>query len=301
MRSALLVPLAARGRTLGALSFVRSESTLPYTEADLALAEDLARRAALAVDNARLYEAAQSALASRDELYSVISHDLKNPLGVIKGHAQLLQRRLASDEPPDVERLRDGLARIDATASRMTDQVNELLDFTGLDSGRPLDLDRRPTDLVALTRAVVEEHAASTDRHSFVVEAKVPELTGEWDRTRLERVLGNLLSNAVKYSPAGGDVVVTLEREPGAGNDWAVIAVSDRGVGIPARDQARIFERYQRGGNVAGRISGTGVGLASVRQIVESHGGTVSVASKEGQGSTFTVRLPLPGPNASSL
>ena len=301
MRSALIVPLEARGRTLGALSFVRSESVQPYTDDDLALAEDLARRAALAVDNARLYEAAQSALASRDELYSVISHDLKNPLGVIKGLSQLLQRRLASDGPIDVERMRGGLARIDATASRMTDQVNELLDFTRLHSGQLLDLDRRPTDIVALTRAVVEEHEASTDRHRFVVEARVPELTGEWDHTRLERVLGNLLSNAVKYSPAGGDIKVTLSRESGDDHDWAVISVRDQGVGIPARDRARIFEHYQRGGNVAGRISGTGVGLASVRQIVESHGGTVSVASKEGKGSTFTVRLPLPKKDDSSL
>ena len=267
MRSALVVPLIAMGRTLGALSFVRCESGQPYTDDDLTLAEDLARRAALAVENARLYEAARAALDARDELYSVISHDLKNPLGVIKGHAQLLQRRLAAGEPIDSERLREGLARIDATASRMTDQVNELLDFTRLHSGQPLDLDPTPTDLVALIRAVVEDHEASTERHRFLVDARVPHLEGEWDRTRLERVLGNLLSNAVKYSPAGGEIVVTVDREEVDRRSWAVVAIKDSGVGIPAKDLARIFERYQRGANVAGRISGTGVGLASVRQM----------------------------------
>jgi len=106
----------------------------------------------------------------------------------------------------------------------------------------------------------------------------------------VERVLGNLVSNALAYSPRGGAVTVTVDRER---DEWAILQVSDHGLGIPATDLPHIFERFHRGGNVAGRIAGSGIGLAAVRQIVEQHGGTITVESREGKGSTFTVRLPL--------
>jgi signal transduction histidine kinase len=106
-------------------------------------------------------------------------------------------------------------------------------------------------------------------------------------------VLGNLLSNAIKYSPEGGDISVEVTQEEGPAGAWAVVVVRDQGLGIPAADLPHILERFQRAGNVIGRISGSGVGLASARQIVEQHGGTIAVASEERRGSTFTVRLPL--------
>jgi signal transduction histidine kinase len=107
-------------------------------------------------------------------------------------------------------------------------------------------------------------------------------------------VLGNLLGNAVKYSPAGGEVAVRVVRERDAGGRaWAVVAVRDQGIGIPVADLPHVFERYRRGSNVGGRIVGSGVGLAGARQIVEQHGGTIAVASEEGRGSTFSLRLPL--------
>src|SRR5205085_140437 len=125
--------------------------------------------------------------------------------------------------------------------------------------------------------------------HSIHVEATVSALVGLWDGARLERVLLNLFANAVKYSPDGGAISLTVSRE----DHWAVVTVRDQGLGIPAADLPHIFERFHRAGNV-GRISGTGIGLAEARQIVEQHGGTVTVASQEGCGTTFTLRLPLP-------
>jgi signal transduction histidine kinase len=125
------------------------------------------------------------------------------------------------------------------------------------------------------------------------VESALESLEGRWDASRLERVIGNLLDNAVKYSPAGGDIVISVSREASESRDWAVLAVSDQGLGIPADQLGHVFERFQRGRNVTGRISGAGIGLSGVKQIVEQMGGSISVVSTEGAGSTFTVRLPL--------
>jgi signal transduction histidine kinase len=118
------------------------------------------------------------------------------------------------------------------------------------------------------------------------------ELPGDWDAARLERVVDNLIGNAIKYSPAGGEVTLTLHQASADGDRWAVLTVADQGLGIPAADLAHVFAPFGRGSNV-GEIAGTGVGLAGVKQIVEQHGGRVGVESDEGQGSTFTIWLPL--------
>lgn len=159
-------------------------------------------------------------------------------------------------------------------------------------TGADLDLDPRPTDLVALVGGVVTQALGLTP-HAIHLDAAVPALPATVDATRLERVVANLLANAVKYSPGGGDITVAVRREDGATGPQAVIAVHDRSLGIPAADLPHIFQRFRRGSNVRDRIVGSGIGLASVRQIVDWHGGTVAVESEEGVGSTFTVCLPL--------
>jgi signal transduction histidine kinase len=114
----------------------------------------------------------------------------------------------------------------------------------------------------------------------------------------MERVIRNMLDNAIKYSPAGGDIVVRADAEECGDGTWAVLAIQDRGIGIPAADLPFVFDRFHRGGNVAGRIAGSGIGLTGARQIVEQHGGAIAVESREGEGSTFTLRLPLaPSPS----
>jgi hypothetical protein len=118
-------------------------------------------------------------------------------------------------------------------------------------------------------------------------------LTGFWDGPRLERVLGNLLGNAIKYSPDGGEITIRIAREENGNTDTAVLSVEDRGVGIPPGDLHLVFERFRRAENVQS-IAGSGIGLAGTKRIVELHGGTIAVSSVEGEGSTFTVRLPIP-------
>ncbi|MGH2586390.1 MAG: sensor histidine kinase [Dehalococcoidia bacterium] len=166
----------------------------------------------------------------------------------------------------------------------------ELLDLSRLEAGRPLDLHLRPPDLVGLIHEEAAAQQLRSERHTIRFQAEPAELIGEWDAARIARVAANLLSNAVKYSPAGGTITVTVARE---GNDWAILCVRDEGVGIPATDLPHIFERYQRGANVARWIAGTGIGLSGAHQIIEQHGGMISVESVEGEGSVFTVYLPL--------
>ena len=122
-----------------------------------------------------------------------------------------------------------------------------------------------------------------------MLDARAPSIAGQFDAPRMERALDNLVGNAIKYSPAGGDIRL----EVSAGVDWAKVVIRDQGIGIPAQDLPHVFEPFRRGGNVVGRIRGKGIGLANARQIVEQHGGALSVESTPGKGSTFILRLPL--------
>jgi signal transduction histidine kinase len=294
-RSEMVVPLVARERILGTLTFVRGAGSPGYGPADLALAEELAHRAALSVENARLYQAAQTSLRARDELLSVVSHDLQNPLTAIKGQAQLLRRRAAQTGTPEMARMADGLARIDAETTKMTRLIGELLDLARMQVGQSLELNRHPVDVVALARQVAADTRATTQDQIRIV-TTLDELIVPADAIRVERLLANLLSNAVKYSPGGGRIDVEIGRAAEAGADWAILVVRDRGLGIPAAELPFIFERFHRASNVATQIGGHGIGLWSARQIVEQHGGTITAVSTEGQGSAFTIRLPLATP-----
>jgi signal transduction histidine kinase len=256
------------------------------------LRDQLQARAEAETAQRRAHAEAERAARIRDQFMASVAHDLKNPLGAIKGHAQLLRRRASRPDPPPVDALVEGLSRIEAMVTRTVSQIDELLDLARLQTNRPLDLNPAPTDLVEVARRVVEEHHQAAPEYAFTVQATVPQLFGVWDEPRLERVLGNLLANAVKYSPVGSPIDVSVEPERPSGESWAVLRVRDRGIGIPAADLPRLFEPFYRASNVAGRQPGTGLGLAGARQIVEQHGGTVAAESREGEGSTFTVRLP---------
>ncbi|HEV8635020.1 MAG TPA: ATP-binding protein [Chloroflexota bacterium] len=288
-RSSMVVPLAARGSVLGAVAFFTAGSARRYGQADLALAEELARRCALAVDNARLYRRAQDAVRLRDDVLAAVSHDLKGPLTAIAGQAQLIQRRLAQPDALDLADMDEALERIKRATARLSALVNELLDVARLQAGRLLQLHLRTTDLVELARRMADEWQETAPHHRIRVETDLLSLVGTWDQFRLERVLDNLLGNAVKYSPRGGEIVLTIAGD----HDRAVLTVRDQGIGIPADDLPRVFERFHRGANVARRTRGSGIGLSGARQIIEQHGGTITVESQERVGSAFTVRLPL--------
>ncbi len=246
-------------------------------------------------ESAQLYQQAQEAVTLRDELLAAVSHDLKNPLATVMGFTQLLRRTVDHTDLPETEKDRviDGIARIYATATRMNMLIDELLDIAHLQIGKPLNLDTGETDLIRLARQAISAYEQTSRRHQFRLEIGIPELIGWWDSVRIERVLGNLLSNAIKYSPEGGAITVTVTREEPLDGAWAILSVADAGIGIPANDLPQVFDRFHRAKNVVKQIKGSGIGLASARHIIEQHGGTISVASQEGVGSTFTIRLPL--------
>lgn len=233
--------------------------------------------------------------AERAAFVDAAAHDLRTPLTAIRGQAQLMRRRLRAGRTEDPTMLEGGLAGIEAAANRMAALIDEMMDAAHLAAGRDLELRPALVDLVALVDEAAAEARAGYPGRAIRVETVIPALSGAWDGARLARVLANLLSNALKYSPAGSPVAVRIDREEGDdGRAWAVLAVRDEGVGIPATDLPRLFQRFHRGANVAGRTTGTGIGLAGVRRIVEQHGGAIRVESAEGRGSTFTVLLPAP-------
>jgi signal transduction histidine kinase len=290
--SEIAAPITAGEERLGVVKAF-SPTARRFRPDDAELLSALAAAAAVALTNARLYREARDAIRARDEFLSSAAHDLRTPLTGLKGMAQLLLRQATAGGAPDPGRLVEGLTGLDASATRAARQVDQLLDITRLRAGEPLELQRRPTDLVALARGAVAEWQQASDAHRIRITDGDAQLVGHWDAGRLERVLDNLLSNAVKYSPAGGEVLVALRREEDGAGSWAVVAVQDRGIGVPRAELDRIFERFRRGSNVPVPVVGSGIGLASVRQIVEQHGGEVAVESEEGAGSTFTVRLPI--------
>jgi signal transduction histidine kinase len=297
--SYLAVPVIARaGEVLGGLFFGHPEPDI-FDERAERFAVGLAAQAAVAVENARLYQRAQDELAARgrsaaekEAFLDAVAHDLGNPLTTVKGQAQLLRRR-ARQGRADLATLETGLSAIEAATDRATRLIGELTDAARLEAQRPLELRRTAIDLVALAKASITEFQAAATGQQLQLEAGVRELVGLWDADRLTRVLENLVANAVKYSPAGSTVVVRIDREQAPDGPLAVLSIADQGVGIPAADLPHIFERFRRGGNVAGRIAGSGLGLWGSQRIVAQHGGTIAIDSTEGTGTTVTVRLPL--------
>jgi signal transduction histidine kinase len=231
-----------------------------------------------------MYEQTLAALTARSRAFAAATHDLGQPLTAIRLAMRALRQRQAADADAAEQ-----LAAIELTTTRMLGMIGELLDIARLEAGRPLDLDCRRTDLVALVRDEVDSWRIGSGRRAIDFEPLAAEVVVEVDPARIGRVVANLLSNAVKYSPDGGPIDVTVARDA---DGWARIEVRDQGVGIPAADLRHVFEQFRRGGNVEGRIAGSGIGLAGARHIVELHGGTIHVDSREGEGSTFTVRLP---------
>lgn len=237
---------------------------------------------------------AESAVAMRDQFLSAITHDLSQPLTAIRTSAQLGARELSGPGPPNLARVRELLAFIEAGALRMAALASELVDLARLQSGREIDLVVQIVDLAALVRAEVALQQGITTHHTFDVRLPGDAVWCACDRLRIGRVVANLLDNAVKYSPEGGAITVSLITEVVAGTAQAVLTVRDQGMGIPATDLKHIGEAFYRAGNVVGVVRGTGIGLAGVKQVVAQHGGTLTIASVEGRGTTVTVRLPLP-------
>jgi signal transduction histidine kinase len=229
----------------------------------------------------------------KDEFLAAVSHDLKTPATIIMGRANLLERALARLDPAGLGDFADGLRAIDESTVQLVRLIDELLDVTRMRMGQPVELDLGPADLIKIAGRLAAEYRNMSPKHTIRIESDLSRLVGDWDGARIERVVANLLSNSVRYSPRGGEVLVTASREDRDGEEWAVLTVQDHGIGIPAAEMGRVFEPYFRASNVSESISGTGVGLAGTRHIIEQHGGEIEVESELGTATTFTVRLPV--------
>jgi signal transduction histidine kinase/ActR/RegA family two-component response regulator len=284
--SLVCAPLSARGRTLGVISFLTVRSGRRFERLDLALVEELARRAALAMDNAELYQRAEEANRAKDEFLATVSHELRTPLASILGWTRLLRRGGLS-----AEKQTRALETLERNARAQTRLVEDLLDVSRIVSGKTR-LNVESADLGRIVEAAVEYIRPGADGRGVQLHASVQPCTLEGDPERLHQILWNLLSNAVKFTPRGGRVTVSM----GEVRDRTVtLTVSDTGQGIPADFLPHVFERFRQADATATRAhGGLGLGLAIVRHLVELHGGTVSAASAgEGRGATFTLRLPL--------
>jgi PAS domain S-box-containing protein len=285
-RSLLVVPLVARGRTLGAFGLFSARPGRHYDSDDRLLAVELARRAALAVDNARLYHQAREAVAARDEVLSIVSHDLGNPLSAVRVSARVLERLL---ETGDMESARVQVDGIRSAGLQMERLIKDLLEIRRIETGR-LRLVRRPEPARHLVEeaarslsAVAEEQGVSI---TTLVDEGLPALL-RVDADRIQQVFSNLVGNALKFTPPGGRITVAAVPK----DDVVVFSVEDTGPGIPADDIPHVFDRFWQASQQGSH--GIGLGLAIAKGLVEAHGGTVTVESEVGLGSTFSFTIPL--------
>jgi PAS domain S-box-containing protein len=285
--SAMIVPLVARGATFGAMTYISAEPGRKYGPDDLSTAEELARRAAGAIENARLYRDAQEAVRIRDEFMSIASHELKTPLTSLQlqvQHMLRLARRAPRDALPPA--LGEKLELVARQANRLSKLVEELLEISRLNAGK-MALELEEVDLSALVREIVARFGEDIARSGCTVTLDADDgVSGRWDPSRLDQIVTNLVSNALKFG-RGGPIEIRVKGD----GERAHLVVTDHGIGIAPADQARIFERFER--LVSHRqYGGFGVGLWITRKSVQAMNGTIDVESRVGEGTTFTVLLP---------
>lgn len=289
--SLIAVPLRSRERVLGAIVLARGAKQSPFTDADLVVAQGLAHRAASALENAQLYDQARRAIRARDDVLSVVSHDLRTPLSVIA----MCVTSLLGDEAVADERNRDALLTLQRASHWAQRLIQDLLDVSTIEAGG-LSLTRRREDPVVLVMLAVQLNAELAAEREISLVADLPEQLPlvDVDADRIVQALTNLIGNALKFTPYRGVV-----RVGGAdGGDHVRLFVADSGPGVPAEDAPHVFDRFWTARRTA-RARGTGMGLAIVRGIVDAHGGRVWLEPPvTGSGATFSIALPVAGPEA---
>jgi len=291
LHSFMIVPLVARGRVLGLITLAFGDSGRRYGTAELALAEEMARRAALAIDNARLYGQAQQAVRAREGVLAVVSHDLRNPLASILLNTSTVLE-LAAPGTLDAW-VADSLRQTIALVEQSNRLIEDLLDVSRVANGG-IALARAAHDLRDLaTRAERMLRPLAEDRAlSLQVDLPAAPVPVHADGDRVLQVLSNLVGNALKFTPAGGRVWVRVEATDGG----ALVTVGDTGIGIAAEELEHVFDPFHQVGDADRR--GVGLGLPIARGIVEAHGGRITAASEPGAGSVFAFTLPPEGPSA---
>jgi signal transduction histidine kinase/ActR/RegA family two-component response regulator len=293
VRSAMVVPILARGRTLGTITLGATHSGRRFGASDLAFAATLGERVGLAVDNARVFREAQEANRMKDEFLATLSHELRTPLNAIVGWAHVLR-----GGPLDKAVVARAVDTIDRNARTQTQLISDILDVSRIVTGK-LRLSVGPVEMAPVVEAAVEAARPAAAVKEIRLETAIDPAAGavSGDNDRLHQVVGNLLGNAIKFTPKGGRVKVGLSRRPGE----VEIVVEDSGVGIAPEYLPRLFERFRNPDASTTRPhGGIGLGLAIVRHLVELHGGQVRAESGgRGQGATFRVQLPLLGMSGS--
>ena len=286
-QSMLLIPLVARGQTLGLLTLASRDRARQYDGADLALAQELAGRAAIALDNARLYRESQNASRTKDEFLAMVSHELRTPINAVLGWAAMLREHRL--DPSRAEYACDAIER---SARAQAHMLEQLLDVSRAISGK-LELRLAPADLTGVVSAALDAVRPEAEDRNVRITSRLDRGLPLMmvDPERLQQVVVNLLSNAVKFSPSEGVVEVDVRRD----DTSAEIVVRDQGIGIRREFLPYVFERFRQGeANRRKTNHGLGLGLSIARDIVERHGGTITADSAgEGKGASFTVRLPL--------
>ncbi|MCA1829215.1 MAG: GAF domain-containing protein [Myxococcales bacterium] len=287
--SCVMVPMILRGEPAGVISLMNGPGRPPFDDGDARLAGDLAQRAAMAVENARLYRKAQDAVRLRDDFLSVASHELRTPLTSLSLQVAMLIRMLARADanPPTAHAVREKAAILDRQVRRLKKLVDHLLDVSRASAG-VLHLELEDVDLAALIREIAATFEEDVAAAGCQLKLDLQEgIAGRWDRLRLAQVISNFLTNAVKYG-AGGVVAIRTRAEGGK----AVVAVRDHGIGIAEQDLDRIFGRFERA-VPAGHYAGLGLGLWIVRVLTDAMGAKVAVHSEPGKGSTFSLELEM--------
>jgi signal transduction histidine kinase/ActR/RegA family two-component response regulator len=283
-KASLNLPLRIRGKVAGAISFLSWR--IEYDEIDVTTGLEFARRAALALDNACLYEEAEKANRAKDEFLATLSHELRTPMTSILGWSRLLEM-----DALDPEVTGEASRAIRRSAETQAQLIDDLLDVSRIVSGK-LRLDVENISVATVVESAIETVGPAAEARGLtIVEHLDRDLTIRGDAARLQQVVWNLLSNAVKFTPKHGTVTVAVDRE----GSHARITVTDTGEGIPPEFAPHLFERFRQFDSGTRRsTAGLGLGLAIARHLVELHGGTISAASEgEEKGSTFTILLPI--------
>jgi len=281
------VPMIAHDRVLGTLTVANTTSRRRFGNDDLRLLQDVASRAALAIENAHSYRQLQTANRLKDEFLATLSHELRTPLNAVLGYARMLQSGAVSDD-----KVAQALEVIDRNANSLAQIVEDVLDVSRIILGKarmrvePTDMTSVVDDAVATVMPSVEAKGIQLTRS---VPSRLSEVSG--DPGRLQQVVWNLLSNAVKFTPKGGRIDVSIIEEDSSVD----VVVTDTGIGFASTFKPYMFERFRQAEGGTTRLhGGLGLGLAIARHIVEMHGGTIEAESPgEGKGATFKVKLPL--------
>lgn len=286
--SSMIVPIKARGKVRGSLAFMAGKNKPYFTAQDLALAEDLGRRAGIAIENALLYSSAQAAIRARDEFVSIASHELKTPITSLKMQLQMMQRgvNLEKGLTPSPEKLMKALTNSSNQVDRLTLLIEDLLDVTRIARGK-LTYQFEEVNLSRLVKEVLERFSEEIQFAKCDLSEELEESVMVYcDRYRMEQVIVNLLSNAIKYG-SNTPIHASVKTHDGE----AVLTIQDHGMGIPKEMQSKIFERFERAISST-NISGLGLGLYISKQIIDAHQGVIKVESELHKGSTFEVSLP---------